>query len=60
MAPCECLDEKLKKILDAIREMDSKEFESLLSKSEREGRTIDELIEDTLTSRRKRANFLGD
>ncbi|MEM3197485.1 MAG: hypothetical protein QXQ65_03410 [Conexivisphaerales archaeon] len=59
MAPCECLDEKLKKILDAIREMDSKEFESLLSKSEREGRTIDELIEDTLTSRRKKDKLSG-
>ncbi|MDG6927793.1 MAG: hypothetical protein JRN26_03080 [Nitrososphaerota archaeon] len=49
MAPCECLDEKVKKIIDAIREMDSREFEMLLARSEREGRTVDELIEDALT-----------
>lgn len=53
MPPCECLDDKVKKILDAIREMDSREFEMLLRKSEREGRTVDELIEETLVKKQE-------
>ncbi len=51
MPPCDCLDDKVKKILYAIREMDSREFEAMLRRSEREGKTVDELIEETLSKK---------
>ncbi len=54
MPPCECLDEKINKILDALKEMDDKEFERLLSRGNREGRTIDELVEEMLSKKYKK------
>jgi len=56
MAPCECLDDRIRKILEALREMDSKEFESLIRKSEDGGKSVDQLIEESLTRKQRKLN----
>jgi hypothetical protein len=56
MAPCECLDDRIRKILEALREMDSKEFESLIRKSEDGEKSVDQLIEESLTRKQRKLN----
>jgi hypothetical protein len=56
MAPCECPDDRIRKILEALREMDSREFESLVRKSEGAGKSVDQLIEESLTRKQKKLN----
>lgn len=58
MAPCECPDDRIRKILEVLREMDSREFESLIKKSEGGGKSVDQLIEESLT--RKQRNLNGE
>ncbi|MGC8557679.1 MAG: hypothetical protein ACP5NC_01630 [Nitrososphaeria archaeon] len=54
MAPCECPDDRIRKILDALRKMDSREFESLIRKSEVGGKSVDQLIEESLTRKQRK------
>jgi len=53
MSPCECFEEKINRIIKALREMDDKEFEALLSSGDHEGRKIDDIIEEILTKNKK-------